>query len=250
MPESVDRGRVLVTRPPEDAAPLAKALRSRGFQVLLEPLLTIVPKQGVEKDLDLAGVQALLFTSANGVRVFAGLSPERGLPVFVVGDASARTARKAGFAKVESAAGDVETLAALVRARLQPSSGALLHPAARQRAGDLKQMLESEGFEVRRPIVYEARVAERLSDRLQSLLLAGKIDYALFFSPRTAATFVTLIEGADCAKSLEATHAICLSGAVSAKLERLAWGGVTIAEAPNQDALLARLEESCGQKDG
>jgi len=244
------RGRVLVTRPREDAEPLAAALRSRGFEVFLEPLLHIVPKPDAAKDLDLTGVQALLFTSANGVRVFAGLSPERALPAFTVGDATARAAHEAGFGTVESAAGDVETLAALVRARLDPRAGALLHPAARQLAGDLKQMLESGGFTVRRPAVYEARGTESLSGALQSHLRDGKIGYALFFSPRTAATFVTLIEAADCAKSLGATHAVCLSAAVAAKLDGLAWGGVSVAEASNQDALLACLEVCCGQDHG
>ncbi len=72
--------RVLVTRPKEDAAPLAAALAARGHETLVQPLLAIEPRPGAE--IDLAGVQAVAFTSANGARVFAGLSEVRDVPVF------------------------------------------------------------------------------------------------------------------------------------------------------------------------
>jgi uroporphyrinogen-III synthase len=120
--------RVLVTRPEADAAALVAALEARGHEALAQPLLTIEPAVP-EPPLDLAGVQALLFTSANGVRAFADVSQERGLPVFAVGDASAEAARAARFAKVESASGDVEDLARLVKDRLDPGAGPLLHGA-------------------------------------------------------------------------------------------------------------------------
>src|SRR5262249_3430191 len=102
--------RALVTRPEEDAAPLAAALAERGIDVTLEPLLSIHPLP--DAPIDLTGVQALLFTSANGARSFAELAGGRGLPgwrdlpAFAVGDATATAARNAGFAHVESAGGD------------------------------------------------------------------------------------------------------------------------------------------------
>ena len=110
--------RALVTRPEEDAAPLAAALAERGIEVTVEPLLAIRPI--ADAPIDLAGVQALLFTSANGARCFAALAAERGiagwreLPVFTVGDASAAAARAAGFGRVESAGGDTVTLTGMI----------------------------------------------------------------------------------------------------------------------------------------
>ena len=93
--------RILITRPIEDAKPLADALAERGIQVLIEPLLEIRHLEDAE--IDLAGAQALLFTSANGVRAFAALSPRRDLKVFTVGDGSADAARQAGFPKAPRA---------------------------------------------------------------------------------------------------------------------------------------------------
>ena len=65
--------RALVTRPRAEAASLAEALAARGIAALLEPLLDISYRD-LGDPLDLAGVQAVLCTSANGVRAFARLS--------------------------------------------------------------------------------------------------------------------------------------------------------------------------------
>src|SRR6185369_16152503 len=56
--------RALVIRPRAEAASLAEALASRGIAALLEPLLDIRHRE-LGYPLDLAGVQAVLCTSAN-----------------------------------------------------------------------------------------------------------------------------------------------------------------------------------------
>src|SRR6185312_15240294 len=172
--------RALVTRPEEDAAPLAAALAERGIDVTLEPLLAIRPLP--EAPLDLAGVQALLFTSANGVRSFAELAGGRdlpgwrALPVFAVGNATAAAAHNAGFTRVESAAGDVATLAKLATERLDPKAGALFHAAGSAVAGDLAGLLEQAGFTLRREMLYEARPADQLSPATVTNLSNGWFD--------------------------------------------------------------------------
>ncbi len=241
--------RVLITRPEEDAAPLAAALRARGHKPSQEPLLHIEPAAGVRAPLDLDGVQAVLFTSANGVRAFARLSQERGLPVFAVGDASARAAREAGFAEVASAAGDVEDLARLVSARLKPEDGALYHGAGRRLAGDLKARLDSAGFTLRRAVLYEAHAASELSSATRTALSTGAIDAVAFFSPRTAQTFGELIQQADLAVACASLDAVCLSAAVAEKLRVLPWRNVRIAAQPDQDALLDCVDSLAGRNE-
>jgi uroporphyrinogen-III synthase len=255
--------RALVTRPDEDAAPLAAALAERGVDVTLEPLLAIRPLP--EAPIDLAGVQALLFTSANGVRSFAELAGGRALagwrelPVFAVGNATAAAARNAGFAQVESAAGDVAALAKLVTERLDPKAGALFHAAGSAVAGDLAGLLEQAGFTLRREMLYEARPADQLSPATVTNLSNGWFDLVLFFSPRTAATFVALARAAGegvvtgCGKAA----ALCLSPAVAAAAGELPWREVQAAARPELSALLELIDrelaaraESAGKEDG
>ncbi len=236
--------RILITRGRDDAAPLAAELEARGHQALIEPMLDIVPAAGSKQKLlgDLTSVQALLFTSANGVRAFARLTPARGYRIFAVGDATAAAARAAGFARVESAAGDVEALADLVARRLRPGGGALLHAAASQLAGDLQGRLEAAGFELRRAVLYEAKPASSISDEVKGDLDSGRIDAALFFSPRTAKTFVTLVREGGLAPALARCTALCLSEAVAEEVRTCAWAGVHLARQPTTDSLLAVLD--------
>lgn len=233
--------RVVVTRPREDAESLVAALRARGHQPLIEPMLTIVPREAIDWPSGHEAAQALLITSANGLRAFARLDPRR-LPVFAVGDASAAAARAAGFTEVASAAGTVEDLAALVRERLRPGDGPLFQPAASRLAGDLKGALESGGFRVLRAVLYDAEAATGLSKSLRDQLNSGLIDAVTFFSPRTAATFASLIGEAGLFKTCEKVAAVCLSGAVARQISGLPWDSVTVADRPDQAALLARLD--------
>ena len=235
--------RVLVTRPAEDAHALVAALDRRGHEALVEPMLTVAPADDMDSPLDLDGVQALLFTSANGVRAFAALSEDRILPVFAVGEASAAAARAAGFGVVESAEGDVTDLARLVDERLDPNAGALFHGAGSKVAGDLKGDLETGGFTVHRVVLYHARPVEALSDSLRTALADGRLDAVTLFSPRTAETFATLLGEADLLSACERLAAVCLSDAVAERVSALPWRDVRIAERPNQDAVLTCLDD-------
>lgn len=233
--------RLLVTRPAEDAGPLAEALGRRGHEVTLEPLLAIIPKADIQLDLD--GVQALLFTSANGVRAFAQLSARRDLPVFAVGDASARQAGEVGFSQVSSANGDVNDLAELVERACDPKNGALLHPAATQVAGDLKGQLEAKGFAVRRTVIYESQESDRLSAETIRLIQGDGIDGILFFSPRTARTFAKLAVQAGTVERLARVLAFALSQAVAEPLADLGFRAIRVAQKPDQESLLTRIDE-------
>ena len=92
--------RALVTRPRAEAVALAEALDRRGIEAIVEPLLDILYRD--EPAPDLAGVQAVLCTSANGVRALARRSGERDIALFAVGEATA--ARAAAAAPCATAA--------------------------------------------------------------------------------------------------------------------------------------------------
>ncbi|MDX1574843.1 MAG: uroporphyrinogen-III synthase [Kiloniellales bacterium] len=239
--------KVLVTRPEADAAPLAAELAARGHSVAIEPLLTIVAKP--DAAVDLSGVQAIALTSANGARVLAERTARRNLPVFAVGDATAAAARAAGFPAVESAGGDVVALAELLAARLDPAEGAVFHPAARHLAGDLQGRLEAKGFAVRRAVLYESEPSPALSEATEAALRGGRIDVALFFSPRTGKTFVRLLAESRLTAVCNRMFALCLSDAVAEDIKRLPWRALYVAAQPTQAALLDSLAALEGSTD-
>lgn len=234
--------RVLVTRPADDAASLLAALAERGIEASLAPLLTIRFIDGAA--LNLTGVQALLMTSANGVRALARRSRERGLPVLAVGDATARAARELQFTDVVSAAGDVDGLAELALERLDPDGGALLHPAGSKVAGDLAGRLAEAGFDYRREVLYRAETPDALPPAAAAGLHAGSFDGVLLYSPRTGASFRRLVADAGLADSLARVSAYCLSANVAAEVASLPWARVLTAGRPEQAALLALFDEA------
>jgi uroporphyrinogen-III synthase len=241
--------KALVTRPEADAAPLVRALAARGVEAVPSPMLEIVALPDAARRIAdaLIGAQALLFTSANGARIFARASARRELPVFAVGDASAAAARLAEFRSVASAGGSVADLAALVAARLAPQQGALVHIAGSEVAGDLAGTLGSQGFTVRRAVVYQARAAQSLSPEALAVIAQGEPALALFFSPRTAAVFIRRAAAAGVGPSCRALTALALSPAVAAALGELPWQRIEVARAPTQAALLAAVDAALAQ---
>lgn len=238
--------RALVTRPREEAEGLAAALAARRVVALIEPMMQV--RYAVAATLDVAGVQAVLCTSANGVRALARASGERRLPLLAVGNATAARARTEGFASVASAAGDVADLVRLAVETLAPQSGRLLHVCGSEVAGDLVGALRARGFAAESKALYEARPIAALSPAAVEALRSGMIDLALFFSPRTAGTFARLADDAGVGQSCAAIAALSISAAADAALGGLPWGERRIAHRPDQRALLAALDRLLAER--
>jgi uroporphyrinogen-III synthase len=233
---------VLVTRPAEDAWPLARHIEALGHRALCEPLLVI--RFLDDTTLDLTGARALAFTSANGVRALVHAHPDAprlGLPAFAVGAATAAAARAAGFANVVTGGGDVETLARAIVTELRPGGGTVVHVAGRERAGDLVAALAAEGVEARRAVLYAADAVESLSPGTVEALRAGTVDDVIIFSPRTARRFVTLLARAGLARAAGCLRLIALSHRVVEAAQGPKFAAVAVAARPDTEALLDLL---------
>lgn len=217
--------RVAITRAAPENERTADRVRALGGEPVLAPLLEI---RTLDFDANLIGAQALLFTSANGARAFAGATPVRDKLVLAVGDATAQSARDLGFTDVRSADGDVAALTEVALATLDPAAGVVVHFSGADIAGDLVRALDAAGFEAERRIAYEARAATSLPPAFSEPL-----NVVLFHSPRAAQIFVRL--GAPGAPALTAA---CLSENVAAALSGAAWKRIVVSPAPREDAFL------------
>ena len=233
--------RILITRPRDDARQPADLLAAQGYEILIEPMLSI--HLAARGDLDLEQVQALLLTSANGARALAANTTARAIPVYAVGEATARQARSLGFTKVVSAAGDLGSLASLVARDLVPGDGPLVHIAGSHVAGDLAAELAPRKFTIRREILYEAREAQQLGDACRAALKAGTIDAVLLYSPRTARIFADLVAAAGVGQACRNIVALCLSAAVAEAAGSLTWRRIAVAARPEQAALLKLIAD-------
>lgn len=217
--------RIAVTRAMPDAEATAARLKARGAVPVVAPLLTIAP---CAFDTSLRSVQALAFTSANGVRAFPMSREATSIPVFAVGDATAKAARAAGFEDVRSADGDVTSLASVIAASLDASAGAVVHISGADVSGDLAGALRSFGFRAERRVAYTAVAVTELPQQLREPL-----DMVLFHSARAAETFLALGAGES-----PRLVAVCLSERVAEVARKGVWKRVVVAPAPREDALI------------
>jgi uroporphyrinogen-III synthase len=219
---------VLVVRPEPGASITAEKARKLGLHCAKVPLFEIQPVEWSPPDL--AHFDGLLFTSANAVR-FGGepLQGLRGLPVYAVGSATADAAREAGFDIRSVGDSNVERLLGSIEPDLK-----LLHLAGEDRklAADARQQLSSI-------TVYRSSP----KDAVDIDAASGKV--VLLHSPRAARRFGELVDR----QSIE--RGSILIAAISEETAEAAgpgWRSVGVAEAPNDEALLALTERLCNNK--
>ena len=229
------RQKIWITRAQPGADSTAERVRALGHEAIIAPLLAVRALQDVQ--VDLRGVAALAFTSANGVRAFSDLSAERALRVFAVGAATAQAARAAGFRLVLSADGDVDALAEGIGLRRGELRGAVLHPGAAEPAGDLAGTLEKHGVEARRLILYETAPVKLEADAARQLLQA---DAALLHSPRAARVLAGLLKLYPAPK----LRALGLSKAVVKPLARTPLAAKVFPSMPLEGALLNLIDRN------
>jgi len=234
--------RILLTRPQSDAERTAAALRARGHEVVIAPVLTIelLP----DADLGTGPWTAILVTSANAVRAIAQ-HPRRGelrqVRVFTVGAHSARAMRDAEFGAVTSADGNVGDLAKLVAAQMKPV-GPLLYLAGEERSGDLAGLLRAQGFKVDTVLLYRAVTEETLSAPARNAIVTG-IDGVLHFSRRSAEAYIHAANNAGLSDpALAKPIQVCLSARIAEVLRKAGSKNIRIAARPDEAAMI----ELCG----
>ncbi|WP_394761138.1 uroporphyrinogen-III synthase [Phenylobacterium sp.] len=229
------RQKIWITRAQPGADATAERVRALGHEALIAPLLAVQALPDVA--VDLGGVAALAFTSANGVRAFADLCAERAIRVFAVGAVTAQAARAAGFKLVLSADGNVEALAEGIGQRRGELRGAVLHLGAAELAGDLVGALEKQRVVARSLTVYETVLAPVDPEAVAQLVLA---DAVLLHSPRAAQALAAVLKAYPAPK----LRALGLSKAVMKPLARAKIGGRAYPSMPLEGALLNLIDRT------
>jgi len=183
------RRKIWITRTQPGAEATADRVRALGHDVIVSPLLDVRPLEDVRLELD--GVGALAFTSANAVRAFANLSADRALRVFAVGEATAFVARQAGFKTVLHTRGDVAALARGILDRRRDVAGDVLQPGATEPAGDLVGALERLRIPARAVAVYETVPADASPELAAAL---PDLDDVLIHSAKAAGALAALLK--------------------------------------------------------
>ena len=242
---------ILITRPIQSVEPLASILRDHGYNVLVEPIFSVrqsvTAQNHLEKAMKNRHLQAIIVTSANAIRVLARISKIRTIPIITVGNTTRHVAQKYGFKTVHSAArdvgGNVKTLIPYIKKHLNIAGGTLLYISGRTLSADLKGSLENDGFDVQQVILYETLPLEHFSSEIRDDFIYNQINAILFFSKRSASTFMDVAKRDNLVKYLQPIHAICLSEQIQKALPQACWAGTHHAHIPTRDAVVELLGE-------
>ncbi|MDJ0922447.1 MAG: uroporphyrinogen-III synthase [Henriciella sp.] len=230
---------VIITRAEPGASQTAQAVEALGFQPILSPMLEL------RRDADVSlpqtsDVSGLIFTSANGVRFYAEMEPSRDLPAWCVGPATAAEARLAGFRTVHESAGNSVDLANFIAAHAPSSDLPLLHVANAAATGELARSLDALGYRSIFAPLYRAIPAPSLSD--------GAL--ACFASQHPAILLVHSGKGADAVMAAtqgcvpQHIHSVAISERAAAPLKRAGLLTISVADAPNEEALMLALRHA------
>ena len=228
--------RILVTRPLPEGERTATALRERGHEVLLAPLMQVKPVAA-----DVSGRwSAVIVTSANAVRALppAQIKPLLPLPVFAVGERSAAAARAAGFREVHSPQGNAADLVRLIAERYGGQAEPYLYLAGADRAADVEGDLKAKGLIARTVIVYR-NVTVGFPPALFAAIAAGELDAVLHFSRRSAETFLSGAKDAGLSGRALSLRQLCISQNVAEPLVQAGAVHVDVASRPDEASVLA-----------
>lgn len=217
---------LLMTRPLPGAQAFAEALQKElpELKVIYSPVLQIVPAQAP----DVKAARGLVFTSQNGVRIFAQGSTIRDIPAFCLGERTTQAARDVGL-QATQVGNNAETLVATLHGENPPTP--LLHLRGEHSIGDVAARLTKGGLVCREQVIYQQSPLT-LTDEANSALASNELIIFPIFSPRSARLL---------AEQCQNAKAPLVIGWMSDAV-REAWTGPTpmseaVADHPNADAL-------------
>lgn len=233
--------RIVLTRPHDDSERTAAALRPRGHDVLIAPLLRIetLPVELSQR------YGAVVITSANAAAALAD-HPARAaltaLPLYAVGKRSGDAARKIGFSDVHVAGGDANDLVRLIAEQRPDARAPLLYLAGEDRSVDLTGDLAVHGIAVELAVVYRA-VPLPFPAVLTAALTDGGFDAVMHFSKRSASQYVTGARDAGIAAAALCVRHLCLSAQVAAPLREAGAARIDVAKRPDESAMVALIDQ-------
>ena len=218
---------LLMTRPLEAAhrfvAQLSDSVRD-GLQVTYAPLIAVQP---LDQNIDLTNVDAVIFTSSNGVSAAAGALGGAGMQAFCVGQRTTQKAQKAGW-QAEFSGATADDLVGDLSAR--GLDGELVHLRGKHTRGNISDRLQGAGINCRDQVIYDQPL-QILTDEAKAALSSSSDVVVPIFSPRTARQF------ADLCPNDAKTHLIAMSDAVAEWLKPLNYKSLHICKTPDSQSM-------------
>ena len=218
--------RVLVTRPAISAGRTGQRLAALGHEPLLLPLFRAEhDAAGVALARAAKDIGSIVVTSAEAIRALGRAEELAGIPVFAVGQKTAKA--------------DGAALARYLCRRFPDGTGPnLLYLTGEPRTPQLEQTLVAARFRIMPAVCYRMQPVDIAGDELQSLFQTAP-DAVLLYSSETARRFFDV--AGSVVRQHEEMKILCLSAAVAEAVPAEIRNPVRWAATPDEDALFELL---------
>lgn len=230
--------RVLITRTQPAASMLAVRVMDLGLPVHIAPILSVhdMHSPAPSAVFDAGGY---ILTSPNGLR-FAHIPHKMNydLPLWAVGEATARFAKDAGFSHVITGPGEIRGLGRLIKKDYQGDKP-LIHIRGAHVSLFTHESLD--GLPVLPWITYETRVDENSLASIPKFLSLPQKHIIVLQSARAAGFLAPHVQA--CAQRLKGgdISVLCLSQAVVESLGMQENDGIYCCDSPDEESVLAHL---------
>jgi len=232
--------KVIITRTQPGADVLATRLQCMGYDSVSMPILE-AQATNAPCPVPANAVRGILITSAQALRFFDSTA-FLDIPVYAVGDATAKAAQDAGFKNITDSGGDVATLAACVRA-MDPQ-GQWLHIGADEVATGTDNALSGIGVPMTRWAVYRTVPTPLDTDLLQAYLQGDAPFIVTVHSPKGGALLAEAVRVYETTNGSRQMFLLCLSQAVLKSVASVACGNMYVAKTPDENALVDALRNA------
>ena len=221
---------VLITRALEDGLEFQQDLSAKGI------IAHVLPLHHVEHlNVAIEGeFQALILTSKQGASALKNYPQLSSLPVYCVGDETARVAAENGFKNTHSAHGDVHDLLDLI-VRECAHDIHFLYLSGEDVRHELSQILKDHGFLCDQKVVYKIHDRIDLSPDEQALLHSKQITHIPLFSPKSAERLVRCMKDyhVDCSSKI----CVCLSHDIATVAKDVKWHTIDVVLHPSRESM-------------
>lgn len=233
--------KILITRPADVAQKMADKLNEKGLPAVLDPMLIPVRTENVVF-LDRHAEDGFVFTSPRAVKYFCDLSAhiDFSLPAYCVGPKTAQQAKACGFKTITTGPGNSKGLADVIINDCNDGAR-LMHPCGEHVEDEFYETLKEAGLILAPLTVYTMDMAPRMQEDALVSIRTDDILGVVFFSKRTAKSFVELAEQHKITDHIKNMTAICISEDVAGILDASKWNDIKVSASKTEDSLI----ESC-----
>ncbi len=223
--------KIALTRPLKDTEIVAKDIAALGHNVVIAPLIDIVPCCALPCYSHLLEADYLVISSANvaiGLRQYKTqeLTSLYSKSVFAIGPMSAEAMRNLGFTQIYVAHSTIDSVVALIRNWHSKQKGYSqlrgVYLSGVHVAHNVSLLLRQAGLVCDRHAIYNARAVCTLPSDLHNCLQDRSLEAIVFYSSRTAQIFFTCARQCELHKNLNMLKYLCLSSNISESV--LIWG--------------------------